>query len=107
MRTNHAGVTEVASIRTNKENFDKGYDGIDWTIKEKPKKTTFHVCMSVEGALRNRDFNGFKNEDGSKPHWTEVKKFLEEQLELGRRVIPMSKECIGFDYQTGCPGHES
>jgi hypothetical protein len=25
---------------------------------------------------------------------------------FGRRVLPMSDECEGFDYQTGCPGHE-
>ena len=62
------------------------------------------MCMDIEGALRNKSFGGFTNDDGTPCSKKDVKKFLQEQLSLGRRVIPLGK-CEGFDYQTGCPGH--
>ena len=64
-----------------------------------------HLCLSIEGALKNRSFQGFTNDDGTPAHWKQVEKFLKEELAKGRRVLPMSKNCVGFDYQTGCPGH--
>lgn len=67
---------------------------------------SFHFCLSVRGALKNRDFSGFTNDDGSKATPEQVQDFLLDQLAMGREVIPMSKDCKGFDYKTGCPGHE-
>ena len=46
------------------------------------------------------------NDDGSKATENEVHAFLLDQLAMGRKLLPMSKDCVGFDYQTGCPGHE-
>ena len=34
----------------------------------------------------------------------EIRGFLQEQLDMGRRVLPMC-DCDNFDYQTGCKGH--
>lgn len=35
----------------------------------------------------------------------EIRSFLQEQLDMGRRVLPMG-DCDNFDYQTGCRGHD-
>jgi hypothetical protein len=37
----------------------------------------------------------------------ELRNALMDELSQGHEVIPMSDECEGFDYKTGCPGHES
>jgi hypothetical protein len=65
----------------------------------------FHVKLDIEGALKNRSFGGFVNTDGSKAHWKQVKKFLEDELESGKKYLPFG-DCESFNYQTGCPGHE-
>lgn len=65
-----------------------------------------HFCLSVRGALKNRDFAGFVNDDGSKASHEQVQDFLMDQLAMGREVIPISPDCKGFDYKNGCPGHE-
>ena len=62
-------------------------------------------CLSVRGALKNRDFSGFTHDDGRKATKVEVEDFLYDQLSLGREVIPMGK-CDNFDYKKGCLGHE-
>jgi len=36
----------------------------------------------------------------------EFKNSLYDELAKGHEVIPMG-ECEGFDYKTGCPGHDS
>ena len=35
----------------------------------------------------------------------EVKRFLQEQLAMGRRLLPCGN-CDNFDYETGCKGHD-
>ena len=35
----------------------------------------------------------------------EIRKFLADQLAKGRELLPCG-DCEGFDYKTGCPGHE-
>lgn len=75
--------------------------------------TTFHMCMSVRGALnwdkrRFKQWAGaFTNEDGTKPTPDEVREFLMDELAKGHEVIPMSDACEGFDFKTGCPGHRN
>jgi hypothetical protein len=72
------------------------------------KRSIVHLSLNIAGALLNaKDLKGCISVDG-KPLMTvrEIKQFLSYQLSLGRRVLPMSDECEGFDYQTGCPGHE-
>jgi hypothetical protein len=70
-------------------------------------KRTMHVQLDIEGALRNADqWKGCIKVDGIVLKRTaQVRKFLQEQLALGRKVLPCSDECVGFDYITGCPGH--
>lgn len=36
----------------------------------------------------------------------EFRDALMDELAQGHEVIPMSKECEGFNYKTGCPGHK-
>lgn len=69
-------------------------------------KTTYHMSLSISGALRRpKDFIGCITWDGRLLMTArEVKQFLEYQQSLGREVLPFS-ECEGFDYVTGCPGH--
>lgn len=71
-----------------------------------------HMSLDIRGCLENgrrdkgRSFRGFTNEDGSAATESEVHAFLLDQLAMGRKLLPMSKDCEGFDYQTGCPGHK-
>jgi hypothetical protein len=71
---------------------------------------TIHMCMDIEGFLNNARFPSsfegmFKHDDGRPMTPQEARSELFEQLRMGRRVIQMCP-CEGFDYQTGCPGHE-
>jgi hypothetical protein len=46
-------------------------------------------------------------EDGTR--YTSVHEFrnaLMDELSQGHEVIPMGDACEGFDYRSGCPGHE-
>lgn len=65
-----------------------------------------HMSMSVEGGIRNaEDLAGCIEQDGKTLETAaEVRTFLKKHLAAGRRVIPMS-DCLGFDFQKGCPGH--
>lgn len=68
---------------------------------------TIHLCLDIEGALNkarhdpNLAASMFAGISDSK----EVIKILEQNLRIGRKVLPFG-ECEGFDYRTGCPGHE-
>jgi len=67
-----------------------------------------HFSLDISGALkRPKDWVNCITVDG-KTFATaeEVTSFLKEQLALGRRLLPLADDCEGFDYQTGCPGHE-
>ena len=67
----------------------------------------FHLHLDVLGALRHpKVLRGCITVEGKKLETTaEVKAFLENQLAMGHECLPMSSECEGFDYKTGCPGH--
>lgn len=67
---------------------------------------TIHMSLDIRGAIWNRRFEGFKNDDGSVASRMEAFDFLCDHLALGHKQLPMSRDCEGFDYQTGCPGHE-
>jgi hypothetical protein len=69
---------------------------------------TFHVCLSVEGALRNWTKKDWKLlADANEISLGHAKKWMELQKQLGRRVIPIGEMCEGFSYETGCPGHKN
>jgi len=75
----------------------------------KTYNTTHHMCMSIEGCLRNhrgRKIKIFNNEDGSQTSDKEARAYLAECQAKGWKVIPFGEPCEGFDYfGHGCPGH--
>lgn len=80
-------------------------------MTEKSKVRTLHLSLDIAGYLMNhtrkRDYAGmFRHDDGRPMTADEAKRTLLAELASGKRVLPMSDECEGFDYQTGCPGHE-
>lgn len=67
-----------------------------------------HLSLDIRGALRwsNRELSEmFRREDGSYLDAAEAWSYLADELAKGRRVLPLSEDCDGFDYETGCPGH--
>lgn len=67
-----------------------------------------HMCVDIRGVLRwpDRQLAGmFTDDDGRKMKGHEVRDKLLDCLAEGKKVLPMG-QCEGFDYQTGCPGHE-
>ncbi|QIB09020.1 hypothetical protein GZ982_30205 (plasmid) [Pseudomonas fluorescens] len=76
-----------------------------------PTGRTFHVHLSVRGAIRDfskRQLKGlFKLEDGRPCTADQAKDRLLECLAQGREVLPVGAPCEGFDYAGGgCPGHD-
>ena len=65
-----------------------------------------HCCLDISGGIRNaKDLRGCITADGKTLTTVkEVKNFLQGQLDMGRRVLPMG-DCDNFDYQNGCKGH--
>lgn len=68
-----------------------------------------HMCLDIRGYLTNyrpHQMAGmFRHDDGRPMSGDEAHAQLLEELSKGRRVLPVGA-CEGFDYQTGCPGHE-
>lgn len=68
-----------------------------------------HMCMNIEGCLRNykkRKITFFTNDDGSQTSDKDARKYLAECQAKGWKVIPFGEPCEGFDYfGGGCPGH--
>lgn len=72
----------------------------------------FHCCHSIRGPLANwskaewkRNAKGWRK-DGWPMTADQLKDFFMDQFSMGREVIPLGAPCEGFDYKTGCPGHE-
>lgn len=65
-----------------------------------------HCCLDIKGGIMNaRMLKGVITVDGhTLTTVKEIRSFLQEQLDMGRRVLPMA-DCDNFDYQTGCKGH--
>lgn len=64
----------------------------------------FHMALDIEGALRNRMYDGF-TESGKPVPVAEVEAELRERKAAGEKLFPMAT-CEGFSPKTGCPGHE-
>jgi hypothetical protein len=69
--------------------------------------TSYHLCMSLEGAIRQSDkeLRGmfqFPGGGDMTPH--QARQAFRIQLMKGHRVMPLSP-CDNFDPQTGCKGH--
>ena len=69
--------------------------------------TLIHLSLDIKGSLRNPGIlKGVITYNGKKLNTEkEIKDFLQYQLSLGRKFLPMG-DCDNFDYQTGCMGHE-
>lgn len=69
-------------------------------------KKRIHLCLDIQGGIENaKELRGCFTVDGRQLNTVkEVRAFLNEQLALGRRVLPIG-DCDNFDYQTGCKGH--
>lgn len=69
---------------------------------------TRHLCVSVSGTLRNRNYGGLLcDEHGRALSVTEAKRELERLRDAGVRVIKGDPSCDNFDDQTGCLGHRN
>ena len=74
---------------------------------------TIHMCVSVRGMLNwptselRRGMKWITDGEG-KPYATihDLRNALMDELAKGHEVLPTG-ECEGFDYKTGCPGHDS
>ena len=68
-----------------------------------------HMCVDIAGLLKHSTDNQlgrlFHEVDGSQRSGKYVRDWLRLQLAQGKKVLPMSKDCVGFSYETGCPGH--
>lgn len=68
-----------------------------------------HLCISIQGILdqhKRKKIKCLVHENGRPMTDPEAREFLAECLAEGKLVLPMSDECEGFSYQTGCPGHD-
>lgn len=74
---------------------------------------TIHMCLSVRGVLKysprelRRACTWILKADGSMHTPDSLREALMDELAEGHEVLPMSSKCEGFDYKTGCPGHET
>jgi hypothetical protein len=71
---------------------------------------TIHLCLDIAGFLNQMRRNpelaaGMFEIDGVPTTGPQSIAILEQNLAIGRKVLPFAK-CEGFDYRTGCPGHE-
>ena len=70
-------------------------------------KQKLHICQDIEGALNNwskKTWDAMGRDNGITGN--QVKEKFRIYLHEGMKVLPIGKECEGFSYQTGCPGHE-
>jgi len=70
---------------------------------------TFHMSLSVRGALgwpKRMLREMFRTDDGHPLTPDEARDELMSHLSEGHEVLPMGS-CEGFDFRTGCPGHEA
>lgn len=72
------------------------------------KEMIRHMCMNIEGAIRNaKELKGCITIGGYTLNTvTEIREWLKQQKAKGWRVLPLAN-CKGFDFQTGCCGHET
>lgn len=82
--------------------YEPGLGPVDfkpWLLGSK----TIHLGLDIEGALRNKSFDGF-TKDGKSLSRREAEDGLFEMHGRGIKMMPMG-DCDSFSDQTGCPGH--
>lgn len=65
-----------------------------------------HLCLDIKGAIRNRSFHGFTDDDGRKLSPHEAEDALLQMLSEGHKLLPMGG-CDDFDPENGCRGHKN
>lgn len=74
------------------------------------KYTRRHMSVNIAGFIRNhsklKDWSGyFTDENGKDFNDAEARKFIQQCLHKGWKLIPCG-DCEGFDhFGGGCPGH--
>lgn len=75
-------------------------------------RTTFHMCINVEGLLRtlmrkrSKMATGITDDNGRPMTREDAISRLFDELRAGHSVLPFGPGCDGFDYGgKGCPGH--
>jgi len=91
------------------EDGEKFCRGIVFSIDslKQNKELFMHPSLSIEAALEHPEewVDCFFVDGDLLATVGEVKEFLEEQLFWGYKYLPL-EDCEGFNYETGCPGHE-
>lgn len=64
-----------------------------------------HLCLDIRGAISGTGWKFVSATGGRSVKKAEAIEWLMDRLGEGKRVLPLGP-CEGFDYQTGCPGHE-
>lgn len=67
-------------------------------------KTTIHVSLCIEGAIRRKEFSDFLHDDGIRMKPKEAEEELWRLFRSGVRYLPIGN-CPTFDPVHGCPGH--
>jgi hypothetical protein len=75
--------------------------------------TTIHICISVREMLAwstteiKRQLRSMTKSDGTRfASVDEFRNALMDEIAQGHEALPLGPACEGFDYKTGCPGHE-
>lgn len=78
-------------------------------MSHEPKSTIRHMCLDIEGALKNRrKIRYMSNEDGTQATDKEARDHLKSLLAQGHTVMSCSSECDNFDpFDKGCMGHDA
>jgi len=75
-------------------------------MSNEPKYTRhMHLCLDIRGAIRGTGWKCVTAKDGRRVTKAEAIEFLMDRLAEGKRVLPLGP-CDGFDFRSGCPGHE-
>jgi hypothetical protein len=67
------------------------------------------MSLNIAGALKRTDKDldrFFQDESGKYLNGSEARDYLLQCKSEGKRILPIG-ECEGFDFQNGCPGHDS
>jgi hypothetical protein len=72
---------------------------------------TFHICVSIRGALMAspeefaQSWQGvFFHDDGRPIRLVELRQLLEAELKKGHEIVP-AQGCDNYDWVHGCKGH--
>lgn len=78
-------------------------------MTEETKYNRRHMSMNIDGCLRNckrKKITFMEDDSGNFISDTEARKYLNECLAKGWKLIPIGSDCEGFDhFGGGCPGH--